>query len=253
MITDLIENTSENTSYLENTPQYISRIPQYIRQYPKLMTLMSLLLEYFDNTAHQIDGLGIQNRFLNDLDVNVLEQLANHYNLSIAKSKSRDLANYKDLLVGAISGVWATISSSGDRKSLLNILTVLYPTAEIALTESKMQYSVKIDTVDVVQQVRSILAYWLKTDVTGVQEYFEFNNKDSFTWKEYDSATGTEYIPAYVDDGITFQEHNTAYNWLGLDSNNEEKKEITYTDITDTESGVTITKADCGIYKQEYI
>ena len=67
MITDLIENTSENTSYLENTPQYISRIPQYIRQYPKLMALMSLLLEYFDNTAHQIDGLGIQNRFLKDM------------------------------------------------------------------------------------------------------------------------------------------------------------------------------------------
>ena len=251
MITDLIENTSENTSYLENTPQYISRIPQYIRQYPKLMALMSLLLEYFDNTAHQIDGLGIQNRFLNDLDVNVLEQLANHYNLSIAKSKSRDLANYKDLLVGAISGVWATISSSGDRKSLLNILTVLYPTAEIVLTESKMQYSVKIDTVDVVQQVRSILAYWLKTDVTGVQEYFEFNNKDSFTWKEYNSATGTEYIPAYVDDGITFQPENTAYKWLGVDSTTNKENELTYTNIT--ESGVTITKADCGIYKQEYI
>lgn len=251
MITDLIENTSENTSYLENTPQYISRIPQYIRQYPKLMALMSLLLEYFDNTAHQIDGLGIQNRFLKDLDVNVLEQLANHYNLSIAKSKSRDLANYKDLLVGAISGVWATISSSGDRKSLLNILTVLYQNANITLTESKMQYSVNITTIDVVQQVRSILAYWLKTDVTGVQEYFEFNNKDSFTWKEYDSATGTEYIPAYVDNGITFQEHNTAYNWLGVDSITNKEKEITYTNYT--KSGVTITKADCGIYKQEYI
>lgn len=230
--------------------KYLDRIPQYVTQYPKLMELMGYILEYIDNSINEINKILPTENILSQCGLNYLQSLAGRYNLTINKSEYASVSNYRELLFGAIAGIWSTLLSKGDRKSLQTILDILYPGTQIGIQESEMLYRATMSTIDVVEDVSEILALWLKTDITGVTEIFEFNNKNSFKWEEWDTINNEEVIPEYIENSTTVQAKDSSYKWLSVTTGTttEIKTEVPY-----TIDGVAKYKTDCGIYKMEYV